>query len=117
MLASLASLMKQLLKDFLKTIKDQLFGEELPRKGKLVLSQKVSRVKMPEWGLSEETLKLTYEYGEKTYRGRRIFQIIRKYKYYSVGLWYIEEYRPVKGTVRVEKVCLVITCWKGVVKA
>ena len=117
MLASLASRMKQLLIDFLKTMKEQLFGEELPRKGKLVISQKVSRVKMPEWGLSEETLKLTYEYGEKTYRGHGIFQIIRTYKYYSVGLWYIEEYRPVKGTVGVEKVCLVITCWKGVVKA
>ena len=109
--------MKQILKDFLKTTKEQLFGEELPRKGKLVLSQKVSRVKMPEWGLSEETLKLTYEYGEKSYRGNGIFQIIRKYKYYSVGLWYVEEYRPVKGTVEVEKVCLVITCWKGTVKA
>ena len=109
--------MKQLLKDFIKTAKEQIFGEELPREGKIVLSKKVALVKMPEWGISKETLELTFQYGEKTHRGNRIYQIVRTYKYYSVGLWYIEEYRPVKGTRRVEKICLVITCWKGRVRA
>ena len=82
--------------DLIRTAKQQLFGEELPRQGKLVLSQKVMLVKMREWGISKETLELTFEYGEKTYVKNGIYQIVRKYKYYSVGLWYVEEYRPVK---------------------
>ena len=109
--------MKRILKDLIRTAREQLFGEELPRQGKLVLSQKVMLVKMPEWGISKETLELTFEYGEKTYVKNGIYQIVRKYKYYSVGLWYVEEYRPVKRSRSVEKVCLVITCWKGSVKA
>jgi hypothetical protein len=32
--------MKQLLKDYLKIAKEQLFGEVLPRAGKLVLTKK-----------------------------------------------------------------------------
>jgi len=61
--------MKQLLKDFLKTAKDQLFakGEELPRKGKLVLTKKAFD-KIVDWQLSEETLKLTYEVGKRPRR-------------------------------------------------
>jgi hypothetical protein len=109
--------MKQILKDLLKTAKEQIFGEELPQQGKLVLSKKVSLVKMPEWGINKETLELTFQYGEKTYRGNGIYQIVRKYKYYSVVLWYVEEFQPVKGTRNVEKICLVITCWKGSVRA
>jgi hypothetical protein len=109
--------MKQVFKDLLKIIKEQLFGEEFPRKGKLILSKKVSLVKIPEWGLSKETLELTFQYGKKSYVKDRIYQIVREYKYYSVGLWYIEEYRPIKGTTDVEKVGLVITCWKGSVRA
>jgi hypothetical protein len=108
--------MKKLLQDLIKTAKEQLFGEELPRQGKLVLSQKVMLVKMPEWSISKETLELTFEYGKKTYVKNGIYQIVRKYKYYSVGLWYVEEYRPVKYSRNVEKVCVVITCWKGGVK-
>ena len=105
--------MKKLLQGFIKTTKEQLFGQELPRQGKLVLSQKVMLVKMPEWGISKETLELTFEYGKKTYDKNGICQIVRKYKYYSVGLWYVEEYRPVKYSKNIEKVCVVITCWKG----
>ena len=118
MLASLASVVKQLLRDFWTTIRQQLFGayEELPRKGKLVLTKKAIN-KMVEWGMSEEGLKLTFEYGTKTKKEKGIYQISRTYKYYTENLWYIEEYRPVKGTKEVEKVHLVITCWKGGVKA
>ena len=108
--------MKHLLKDLLKTAKVQLFGEELPRKGKLVLTRKAV-AKMTEWALSQEALELTFEYGTKTRREKGVYQITRAYKYYSVGLWYIEQYRPVRGSIRVEKVCLVITCWKGGVRA
>jgi hypothetical protein len=109
--------MRQILKDLFKTAKEQLLGEELPRKGKIVLSQKVSLVKMAEWGLSKETLELTFQYGDKSHVKDGIYQIVRKYKYYSVGLWCIAEYRPLKGTRNVEKVCLIITCWKGSVRA
>jgi hypothetical protein len=109
--------MKHILKDLLKTAKEQIFGEELPRQGKLVLSKKVSLVKMPEWGISKEALELTFQYREKTHRGNGIYQIVRKYKYYAVGLWYVEEFQPVKGTRNVEKICVVITCWKGGVRA
>jgi hypothetical protein len=108
--------MKQLLKDFIKTAKEQLFGEELPRKGKLVLTRKAV-AKMSEWALSTEALALTFEYGTKTRREKGIYQIVREYQYYSIGLWYIEQFRPVKGSIRVEKVCLVLTCWKGSVRA
>jgi hypothetical protein len=104
--------------DFIKTAYKQIFGkteEELPRDGKLVLSKKAFS-KMVEWGLDEETLKLTYQVGEKTSKGNGVYQITRKYQFYSVGLWYVEEYRPLKGTKQVEKVCFVITCWKGSVK-
>lgn len=107
--------MKQIIKDFLKTAKEQLFGEELPRQGKLVLTKKAF-VKMAEWSLSKETLELTFQYGRKTKREQGMYQIVREYKYYSVGLWYIEEFKPVKGTKKVEKVCFVITCWKGSVR-
>ena len=108
--------MKRILQDFIKTAKEQLFGEEFPRQGKLVLSQKVMLVKMPEWGISKETLELTFEYGTQTHVKNNIYQVVRKYKYYSVGLWYVEEYRPVKHSRNVEKVCVVITCWKGGVR-
>ncbi len=110
--------MKQIFKGFLKTAKEQLFGvdEELPRQGKLVLTKKALE-KMLDWGMSEEGLKLTFEYGTKTKKENGVYQISRNYKYYSENLWYIEEYRPIKGTTQVEKVCLVITCWKGRVRA
>ena len=105
-----------IVRDFIKTAKEQLFGETVPRKGKLVLTKK-AQGKMADWGMSEEGLKLTFEYGTKTRRENSVFQVSRNYKYYSENLWYIEEYRPVKGTTEVEKVYLVITCWKGAVKA
>jgi hypothetical protein len=108
--------MKQMLKDFLKTAKEQLFGEALPREGKLVLTKKAF-MKMTEWALSQESLELTYQYGSKTKKEKEVYQIVRNYKYYSIGLWYVEQYRPVKGTVKVEKVYLIITCWKGSVRA
>ena len=115
MLASLAS-MKQLLKDFIKTFKEQVSGEELPRAGKLVLTKKAFN-KMTEWALSRETLELTFQYGAKTRKEKGVYQIVRQYKYYSVGLWCIDEYQPIKGMKNVEKVCFVITCWKGSVRA
>jgi len=116
--ARFARFIMKLLEDFLKIAKDQIFGrdEELPREGKLVLTKKAFD-KMVEWQLSEETLKLTYEVGEKTKKEKGVYQIVRAYKYYSVGLWYIEQWKPVKGTREVEKVALVITCWKGAVRA
>jgi hypothetical protein len=80
-------IMKKILQDFIKTAKEQLFGKELPRQGKLVLSQKVMLVKMPEWGISKETLELTFEYGTQTYVKNGIYQVVRKYKYYSVTDW------------------------------
>jgi hypothetical protein len=104
------------IKDLLRTAKEQIFGEELPRAGKLVLTKK-ARDKMVDWGMSEEGLKLTFEYGTKAKRENGITQISRNYKYYSENLWYVEEYQPIKGTAEVEKVCLVITCWKGAVRA
>ena len=109
--------MKKLLKDFLQTAKKQLLGdyEELPREGKIVLSKK-AHTKMLEWGLDEETLKLTYQVGEKTKKEHGVHQIQRNYQYYSVGLWYVEEYRPIRETRDVEKICFVITCWKGSVR-
>src|SRR5215213_2668399 len=107
--------MKQTFKDFLKTTKEQIFGEELPRKGKLVLTKKAHN-KMVEWGMSEEGLKLTFEYGVKISRGNGVYQISRNYKEYSENFWCIEEYQPVKGSAKSEKVCLVITCWKEGVK-
>jgi len=72
----------KLLKNFLKTTKDQIFGrdEELPREGKLVLTRKAFD-KMVEWQLSEETLKLTYEVGEKTKKEKGVYQIVRAYKF------------------------------------
>jgi hypothetical protein len=70
-----------------------------------------------EWGLSEETLKLTFEVGEKSKKEKGVYQIIRKYQYYSVGLWFVEQYQPIRGTAQVEKVNIVITCWKGGVRA
>jgi hypothetical protein len=105
-----------IIKEFLQTILEQIFGEELPRPGKLVLTRK-AREKMMDWGMSEEGLKLTFEYGAKIKRENRIFQVSRNYRYYSENLWYIEEYKPIKGTAEIEKVCLVITCWKGAVRA
>ena len=105
-----------IIKEFLETAKEQLFGEDLPRKSKLVLTKK-AQGKMVDWGISEEGLKLTFEYGTKLRRENGIFQISRNYQYYSENLWYVEEYHPVKGTAEVEKVCLVITCWKGAVAA
>src|SRR5215213_4018951 len=104
--------MNTILKNLLKTAEEQLFGEELPREGKLILTKKAV-LKMSEWALSQEGLELTFQYGTKSTKGKGVFQIVREYKYYSVGLWYVEQYRPVKGTVKVEKVCLVLTCWKG----
>jgi hypothetical protein len=106
----------RIIKEFLETAKEQIFGEDLPRKGKLVLTKKAQE-KMVDWGMSEEGLKLTFEYGSKTRRENGIVQISRNYQYYSENLWYVEQYEPVKGTAEVEKVCLVITCWKGAVKA
>jgi hypothetical protein len=90
--ARFARFIMKLLEDFLKIAKDQIFGrdEELPREGKLVLTKKAFD-KMVEWQLSEETLKLTYEVGEKTKKEKGVYQIVRAYKYYSVGLWYIEQ--------------------------
>src|SRR4051812_43592764 len=109
--------MKNILKDLLETAIDQLFGTEEPfREWKLVLSRKAFE-KMAEWNLSEETLKLTYQIGEQTPKGNGVYQIIRKYQYYFVGIWHVEEYRPVKRTRRVEKIAFVITCWKGSVRA
>src|SRR3954452_14550722 len=110
--------MKQLLIDFLKSAKQQIFGvsEELPRKGKLILTKK-AHSKMVEWGMSEEEIKLTYEYGVKTSKGKGLFQISRTYHEYSENFWYVEQHQPVKGTTKSEKVCLVITCWKGRVRA
>jgi hypothetical protein len=107
-----------ILKDFLKEAKKQIFGEdeELPRKGKLVLSKKAFS-KMVDWGMSEEGLKLTYQYGTKTKKQNGIYQVSRNYKYYSENLWYVEEWRPLKGTPEVEKVAFVVTCWKGGVQA
>ena len=104
-----------IIKDFWETIKEQIFGEELPRQGKLVLTRKAWQ-KMIDWGMSEEGLKLTFEYGTKTKRANGIVQVSRNYKYYSQNLWYVEEYRPIKGTAEVEKVCVAITCWKGAVR-
>jgi hypothetical protein len=72
---------------------------------------------MTEWSLSREGLELTYQYGVKTKKENEVFQIVREYKYYSIGLWYVEQWRPVKGTAKVEKVCLILTCWKGGVRA
>jgi len=108
--------MKQLLKDYLKIAKEQLFGEVLPRAGKLVLTKK-ALLKMNEWALSQEGLALTFQHGTKSKKAKNVYQVVREYKYYSIGLWYVEQYRPVKGTIKVEKVCLVITCWKGGVSA
>jgi hypothetical protein len=106
-----------ILKDFLVEAKKQILGkgEELPREGKLELTKKAFQ-KMVDWGLDTETLKLTYEVGEKTKKEKGVYQITRKYKYYSVGLWYTEEWKPIKGTRESEKVCVVITCWKGKVR-
>jgi hypothetical protein len=108
--------MKQTIKDLLKTAKEQLFGENLPREGKLVLTRNAV-AKMAEWVLSKETVELTFQYGSKTRREKGVYQIVRMHRYYSVGLWYIEQFRPVRGSVQIEKVCLVITCWKGGVRA
>jgi hypothetical protein len=105
-----------IIRDFIRTAKEQLFGEELPRVGKLVLTKKAQQ-KMADWGMSEEGLRLTFEYGAKTSRENGVFQVSRNYKYYSENLWYIEEYHPIKGTADVEKVYLVITCWKGAARA
>src|SRR5690242_13080609 len=119
MLACARIAMKQFIKDFLKEAKKQIFGidEELPRKEKLVLSRKAFS-KMVEWQLSKETIKLTYEVGEKKkLKDKDCWQITRNYQYYSVGLWFVEEWKPIKGTKKVEKVCRVITCWKGSVRA
>ena len=107
--------MKQILKDFLKTAQAQLFGEqeETPRTGNLELTNNATQ-KMIAWGLDTETLKLTYKVGEKKQlKDKGYWQITRNYQYYSVGLWYVEEWKPIKGTKNVEKVCRVITCWKG----
>jgi len=76
--------MKQLLKDYLKIAKEQLFGEVLPRAGKLVLTKK-ALLKMNEWALSQEGLALTFQYGTKTKKEKNVYQIVRKYKYYSIG--------------------------------
>ena len=51
---------------------------------------------MTEWALSKEGLELTYQYGHKANKGNGVFQIFREYKYYSIGLWYVEQWRPVK---------------------
>jgi hypothetical protein len=72
---------------------------------------------MTEWALSREGLELKFQYGIKTTKESRVFQIVMEYKYYSIGLCYIEQWRPVKGTVKVEMVYLVLTCWKGGVRA
>jgi hypothetical protein len=111
--------MKHILKDFLKTAQTQIFGkqEEIPRSEKLELTSNAAR-KMLAWGLDTETIKLTFEIGERKWRkDKDCWQITRAYQYYSVGLWYVEEWKPIKGTKDVEKVCRVITCWKGRVRA
>ena len=110
--------MNKIFRDLLKTAREQVFGvdEELRRQGKLVLTKKALE-KMLDWGMSEEGLKLTFEYGTKTTKENGVYQISRNYAYFSENLWYIEEYRPVKGTRETEKVCVVITCWKGRVRA
>ena len=59
--------MKQLLKDLIKTAKEQIFGEELPREGKIVLT-KNAFLKITEWALSKETLELAFQYGTKMKR-------------------------------------------------
>jgi hypothetical protein len=97
--------MKHILKDFLKTAQTQLFGkqEEIPRSGKLELTSNAA-CKMLAWGLDTETLKPTYEVGERVWlKEKDCWQITRKYQYYSVGLWYVEEWKPVKRTKDVEK--------------
>jgi hypothetical protein len=110
--------MNQILKDLLKTAKEQLFPvrETLPRTGKLVPTVKAVN-KMKEWYIDEQTLRLTYQVGEKKFRKDVGFwEITRKYQKYSVGFWYVEEYQPKKGTSEVEKIVRVITCWKGGVR-
>ena len=62
--------MKQLIKDFIRTAKEQIFGEELPREGKIVLTKKAF-LKIAEWALSKETLELTFQYGTKTKQRER----------------------------------------------
>lgn len=106
------------MKKVIQEIIRQIFGkgEELPREGKLVLT-KHAYEKMVDWGLDNETLKLTYQVGDKRYRkNEQVFEIVRKYEYYKVGMWFVEEYQPVKREVESEKIIRVITCWKGAVR-
>ena len=106
------------IRDFIKSAIKQIFAkseEELPREGRVVLSKKAIQ-RMAEWHMSEEGIKLTYEYGTKTEKETGLYLISRKYEKYSENLLLVEEWKPKRGTADVEKVVFIITCWKGSVK-